>query len=627
MYQLLYRIITLIIVIHTVKCQETGVNLRAQSMATTNLLPQDSKVQSVQCPMWFFYNSTTGQCECYSDKNNVLLNFYPETVKCIKQRAFLKYNYYMTHSSKKGIFLSYVFYYDTSGFIEPTSQPGYIELPRNISDLNKYMCGPANRKGILCSECIDGFGPSATSPKFKCSNCTNAFATYGIVIYLLSELIPVTVFYFILYVLQVNLTSAPMISFIFHSQMIYNAMNYHVVDPADQMKGFLSIVSLFHGIWNLSFFRYIIPPFCLSPKLQIVHIIYLQSISTVFPFILIGMTWIFMELHSRNCVILVWLWRVLNKLVFKHIEARQNKVRTVIDTFATFFLLSYAKLMFVLAIPITSDGVYTINDTTLASKTFHKPTLDPSEKLFHKSHLVPILVISILIYLTTILPPVLLLALYPFRCFRSLLFKCCSSRCMASLAIFVEKFYSCYRDGLDGGRDMRSCASLPFIVVVLGFALWALAGNYSYLLFSVFCLFWSLAALIIQPYKEKYTAASDAFTLANTSILSIIIYNQSESPTLNYQTALQVLGTLPMLWLVGFVIVKTFKTQLRALLDLTRRKLPCCYLLICGNRKEEGNDAQCVQHTRNFDEILPEADRLLRPEQYMGPQAGYGSIP
>ena len=178
MYQLLYRITTLIIIIHAVTCQETEVNLlRAQSMATTDLLPQDSKVQSVQCSLWFFYNSTTGQCECYSDKNNVLLNLYPETVKCIKQRAFLKYSYYMTYSSKKGIFLSYIFYYDKSGFIEPASQPGYIELPSNISDLNEYMCGPTNRKGILCSECIDGFGPSATSPKFMCSNCKNAFAS------------------------------------------------------------------------------------------------------------------------------------------------------------------------------------------------------------------------------------------------------------------------------------------------------------------------------------------------------------------------------------------------------------------------------------------------------------------
>ena len=312
----------------------------------------------------------------------------------------------------------------------------------------------------------------------------NDFARYSVVIYLLSELIPVTVFYFIILILQVNLTSAPMVSFIFHSQLVHNAINYDVVDPTDQMKSFISIVSLFHGIWNLSFFHYIIPPFCISPKLQIIHIVYLQSISTVFPFILISITWICMELYSHNCVVLVWLWRAFNNLFIGYIDVKQNKNRTIIDTFATFFLLSYAKLMSALAIPIISTEVYNINDTTLVSN-IHKSSLDPSETLFHKSHLIPILAVSIFVYLTAILFPILLLALYPFRAFRSLLFKCCSSRCMVSLTIFVEKFYSCCRDGLDGGRDMRSCASLPF-VVILGFALWASAGHYSYLLFSGF---------------------------------------------------------------------------------------------------------------------------------------------
>ena len=79
-------------------------------------------------------------------------------------------SFYITHSNEKGLSMSYIFYYDASGFIKPASQPGFIELPSNITELNDYMCGPTNRKGMLCSECIDGFGPSATLPKFKCSN-------------------------------------------------------------------------------------------------------------------------------------------------------------------------------------------------------------------------------------------------------------------------------------------------------------------------------------------------------------------------------------------------------------------------------------------------------------------------
>ena len=93
------------------------------------------------------------------------------------------------------------------------SEPGFISLPENISELNDYMCGPMNRKGILCSECIDGYGPSVTSPKFRCSDCSNAW--YGIPLYLLLEIVPVTIFYLIAIIFQLNVTSAPMVSFIF----------------------------------------------------------------------------------------------------------------------------------------------------------------------------------------------------------------------------------------------------------------------------------------------------------------------------------------------------------------------------------------------------------------------------
>ena len=30
------------------------------------------------------------------------------------------------------------------------SEPGYIELPSNISELNDYMCGPMKREDLLC---------------------------------------------------------------------------------------------------------------------------------------------------------------------------------------------------------------------------------------------------------------------------------------------------------------------------------------------------------------------------------------------------------------------------------------------------------------------------------------------
>ena len=536
---------------------------------------------------------------------------------CRKQNAFLPYNYYMTYSEEEGFFISTSYYYDASALKKSASLPNFIELPSNISELNDYMCGSANRKGFLCSECIDGFGPSATSPKFKCSNCSNTFARYSVVIYLLSELVPVVIFYFIVLFFPINLTSVPMVSFVLYCQIVHNVISYNLVDM--QVKYFLLIASVFHGIWNLTFFRYVIPPFCISPKLRMIHIIYLQSISTIFPFFLIAITWICIELYTRNCVLLVYLWRAFNNLVPKCIKVMQTPTRTVINAFTTFFLLSYTKLIFVLVVPIFSVKVYNIklNDTvtTLSSSYAYRLALDPSGEFSDKSHHIAIKAISILIFLSFILPPVVILALYPIRAFRNLLFKCCSSRCMASLTIFVEKFYSCYRDGLDGGRDMRSLAALPFFAVLLGFALNNLVS-----LFFAFCVYWCLTIAIVQPYKKKFMAISDVFIIANASILLVILFNVNSSNLYIFPHAFRAFGTLPMLWLVSFVFFKVFETKLKTQLNMIKEKLPCCNYLLNRIQNKEDYDAQQIE---DFN-ALPDADRMLHPERYK--QQGYDSL-
>ena len=98
------------------------------------------------------------------------------------------------------------------------SDPGCIKLPDNVSELNDYICGPMNRKGLLCEDCVDGFAVSFTSMGHKCSNCTDAW--YGIPLYLLIELAPITVFYLIILIFQMHITSAPMTCFIFYCQLV-----------------------------------------------------------------------------------------------------------------------------------------------------------------------------------------------------------------------------------------------------------------------------------------------------------------------------------------------------------------------------------------------------------------------
>ena len=247
------KILTLTVTIILVQCPASNTDWSKSQQFQT--------VSSNQCPPWFFYNATTKQCECYSSPST------DDIVKCTKQGALLSFGYCMTQTEGKGFFVSLCEYFKLSSFENVTKEDHYIVLSDNISELNDFMCGPLNRKSRLCSECIDGFGPSAISMGQTCSNCTNVW--YGLPLYLFLEFIPITIFYFIVILFQNKchfstdgslciLLSCWSIHFFSHEQ-IHVRYKLHIY--------IFKILITLYGIWNLDFFRYVMPPFCISPHI------------------------------------------------------------------------------------------------------------------------------------------------------------------------------------------------------------------------------------------------------------------------------------------------------------------------------------------------------------------------
>lgn len=259
-----------------------------------------------KCPPWFFYNFTLDRCECFESLN--------QDVRCTDEGALLRFGRCMTYYYQEGIgsFVSSCPYFLVNNFIDNVTQSIFIQLPSNITE---YMCGPLNRKGYQCSECFDGFGPSLTSIGYQCSNCTGVW--YGVPLYLFLEFVPITIFYLTILIFRINVTSAPMTSFILFSQLtlfslIVNTELQSVIQAEFNRGAFYFVngfIITFYGIWNLDFFRYIIPPFCVSPNLKVIHIYFMAYISAFYPLCLIAITWIWIELLSRNFKPLVWTWK------------------------------------------------------------------------------------------------------------------------------------------------------------------------------------------------------------------------------------------------------------------------------------------------------------------------------
>ena len=107
---------------------------------------------------------------------------------------------------------------------------------------------------------------------------------------------------------------------------------------------------------------------------------------------------------------------------------------TVVDVFSTSLLLSYTKIVAVFIATIEPDFILS-NHNYLTRRVLH---VDSSIKWFG-IYTLPIVIISLFLFLVVILPPTVILALYPTKRFRYLLLKCSfSGHTKAAMNILVE---------------------------------------------------------------------------------------------------------------------------------------------------------------------------------------------
>ena len=176
-----------------------------------------------------------------------------------------------------------------------------------------------------------------------------------------------------------------------------------------------TFVSLY-GIWNLDFFRLLYPPFCLHSHMTTLQVLALDYLIAVYPLILIVITYLFVELHDRSFGLFVWLWRPFHRC-FIHFRRNWSIRTSLVDAFATFLLLSYVKLLSVSVDILNPVWLYNNNGDTLSKLYLY---YDGTIEYFGQEH-IPYTILAIIVLLMFIILPLLLLCLYPCRCFQKCL--------------------------------------------------------------------------------------------------------------------------------------------------------------------------------------------------------------
>ena len=452
-----------------------------------------------------------------------------------------------------------------------------IELLQNLSELNNRICGPLNRKGLVCSECTDGFGPSVTSFEYRCANCTDNW--YGVPLFLFLEFVPITVFYIICLAFQICITSAPMPCFIMYAQIIvitfdsatsttptlYKIIRKEIWNHRLDIK----ITLLLYRVFNLEFGHYLLPPYCLSSSLKFIHVAYLGYISAFYPLLLIFLTWVCVELHGRNFRPLVWLWKPFHRC-FVRLRRGWDTKSDIIDVFTTFFLLSYGKIMYQTLLLLNRDEITNINHLG-QHFTSYQCVADqsiPYGSTYHLLFAIP----SVLIFIICNFLPPLLLILYPSRAFQLCLSKCHLNS--ITLNIFIEKIYGCYRNGLDGGRDMRSISGLYFFLKIMPFLIKLIVRTFSkyhaiirWFYFGTLFFIAALSVGITKSYKKPYMNYMDIFILSNLALINYILLSE-----VSMLQTIRILLATPISVLIIIMVTKLILNAARSLLKFTCSK-------------------------------------------------------
>ena len=516
---------------------------------------------------WFCFNSTTKTYSCLHGSNTYL--------RCSEYGPLLKLGYCATYSDDTGLLTIAkcpYFQMNSKGYNVTmiTGDGYYIHLPKTLAELNDSMCRPMNRKGIVCSECIDGFGPSVSSIGYRCANCTDD-PWYKVPLFLVLLFAPITIFYLFILTFQISMTSPPTPYFIMYAQV--TVMSLYFVDLSklqeifyDSTSGHLrldaKIMFTLYGIFNLDFFYYnILPPFCISSRLKPIHIAFFGYISALYPVLLIFLTWLCVKLHGYNFRPIVCLWRPFHRCCVKLRRSWDNK-NDIIDVFTTFFLLSYLKFLYQFQLLLFTQLLRNYNSTVghaIQVSTNTRILMDLRVTADSSEH-IPFTVIAGIVLLVFFIVPTLLLMLYPIRLFRRLLSKYRLD--FIALSIFADKIHRDYENGLNGGRDMRSLSGIYFILRML---LILSSGPFHSLYdpYAIGCavlLGCALMIALLKPYSKSYMNYLDTILLGN---YVLIWYTMTSRLVFSMVLKQLLLFILPMvIFILGIILRRMSKTKI-----------------------------------------------------------------
>ena len=441
------------------------------------------------CPTWFVCNSQNS-CECG--------NGHSSEIVCDIERgeAAVLDCHYVTYDRQTGSTYLGLCFYNCNN----VKKVDHIhnKLPQKPEALlNKSVCTSFHRMGLLCGDCKEGYSPFVLSYNLSCVKCPDGHKNWWK--FILVGSVPLTFFYFFVVIFNINVTSSRLHGVVWFSQVLsmpqfIRLVMFELSHRSPHLLTAGKIFMVFYSFWNLDLFRSVLPDICLN--VTTLQALALDYVLALYPFVLILLSYLLIELHDRQYTAIVIIWKPFRKVL--SVFRKSWDIHTsIIDSFATFFLLSYVKVLSVSADLLVPTTIYELGSNKVRFGLYYTPTVE----YFGNEHL-PYAITAIIILTLFVGIPTIIFILYPFQFFQ--IFLSYFPFNWHFLHAFVDSFQGCYKDGTEPGTfDCRWFSAFIHLIRLLFFVLFGVTLSMMFFIYGLIALLTlTIATINIQPYKK-----------------------------------------------------------------------------------------------------------------------------
>ena len=310
-------------------------------------------------------------------------------------------------------------------------------LPFSSDELEETVCNH-HRHGVLCGKCGENRSASYHSPSFAC--CHSDSCSYGIPLYILSELLPVTLFFLFILLFNVRLTSGALYGFVFYAQVM-PSLSINKIDLELSGKTFSPALYFFVNIYDIFNLEpssgQLYPSFCVVPTNSVLVLFMFNYLTVLYAFFLVLTTILVLRMYS--CYSCVKLCRRCG---------RRNIRGSIVDGLSAFLVLCYYKCAYITVRILAPSHIYGINDIYYKTVPLYDGTLDYL-KGEHLYFAVPAFLCLFLILIpapTILFLEPLLTKMFSIECFTESRVKHLYDKLRLQFMPYLDSFQGCFKD-------------------------------------------------------------------------------------------------------------------------------------------------------------------------------------